>query len=123
MLFRSLLKFPSHDRRKERKERKKENSILKIKYLDSVFLSEIEYRKLQEAIGQKSLDIGIKQLDYSITVKDGKYKDHYKTILNWHERGFLNDSNGRNTSSAGSAIRKAKEIETDGQPYPIDGEY
>jgi len=61
----------------------------KIKFLDAVYLTEIERQKLQEAIGQKNLEIGIEQLDYSITVKGGKYTDHYKTLLNWNKRGFL----------------------------------
>jgi uncharacterized protein YlbG (UPF0298 family) len=64
----------------------------KTKYLDSVFLSEPEYTKLQEAIGQKSLELGIEKLDYSITVKGGKYKNHYKVLLNWFKRGFLNEN-------------------------------
>ena len=49
----------------------------------------------KEVLGQKNLELGIEQLDYSITVKDGKYKDHYKTILNWNKRGFLKDSGER----------------------------
>ena len=61
----------------------------KIKHLDSVFLTASEYSKLQEAIGQKSLDFGIEKLNYSIAVKGGKYKDHYLCLLNWHKRGFL----------------------------------
>lgn len=73
-------------------ENTNENIIInkKNKYLDSVFLTEPEYKKLQEVLGQKSLDSAIEKLDYSITVKGGKYKDHYKTILNWNKRGFLN---------------------------------
>ena len=74
----------------------------KIKYLDSVFLSDEEYRKLQEAMGQKSLDVGIEKLDYSITVKGGKYKDHYKTLLNWHRRGFVDNAGGYATDSRSS---------------------
>jgi len=66
----------------------------KMKFLDSVFLTEEEYKKLQEALGQKSLEIGIEKLDYSISVKGGKYKDHYKTLLNWHKRGYLKENNG-----------------------------
>ena len=66
----------------------------KNKFLDSVFLTEEEYKKLQEALGQKSLEIGIEKLDYSISVKGGKYKDHYKTLLNWHKRGYLKENNG-----------------------------
>jgi len=80
----------------------------KSKYLDSVFLSDVQYKKLQEKIGQKFLDIGIKQLDYSISVKGNKYKDHYKTILNWHERGFLkeNDNGTGKTTSETNTYRK-----------------
>jgi len=72
----------------------------KMKFLDSVSLTEEEYKKLQEVLGQKSLDIGIEKLDYSISVKGGKYKDHYKTLLNWHKRGYLNN-NGNGQQSGG----------------------
>lgn len=80
----------------------------KVKYLDSVFLTEIEYRKLQEALGQKSLEVGIEKLDYSITVKNGKYHDHYKTILNWHKRGFLTEeeNNGKRNGNDSGSLRK-----------------
>ena len=71
-----------------------------MKFLDSVSLTEEEYKKLQEVLGQKSLDIGIEKLDYSISVKGGKYKDHYKTLLNWHKRGYLNN-NGNGQQSGG----------------------
>jgi len=70
----------------------------KNKFLDSVFLTDEEYKKLQEVIGQKSLEVGIEKLDYSITVKGGKYKDHYKTLLNWWKRGYLNNNGGQSTS-------------------------
>jgi len=69
--------------------------LVKMKFADSVFLSATEHQKLTEAIGQKNLEIGIDRLDYSITVKGGKYKDHYKTILNWHKRGFLKGNESR----------------------------
>jgi hypothetical protein len=66
----------------------------KVKHLDSVYLTAHEYQKLQEVLGQKSLEAGIEKLDYSITVKGGKYKDHYKTLLNWHKRGYLGQASG-----------------------------
>lgn len=75
----------------------------KTKFADSVFLTADEHKKLQEVIGQKNLDAAIEQLDYSITVKGGKYKDHYKAILNWHRRGFLN-GNQSTTSGTGCSI-------------------
>jgi len=74
----------------------------KTKHLDSVYLTESEYEKLKEVLSQKSLDIGIEKLDYSITVKGGKYKDHYKTLLNWFRRGYLTDgSQGSEKKYAG----------------------
>ena len=84
----------------------------KTKYLDSVLLTDSEYEKLQEALGQKNLENGIEQLDYSITVKGGKYKDHYKTLLNWFKRGFISDGNGNNrNNSADTQLTKPKTYE------------
>ena len=80
----------------------KSKSEEKTKYLDSVFLTEPEYKKLQEALGQKNLDAGIEQLDYSITVKGGKYKDHSKTLLNWLKRGFLTENNNGGNGNGNS---------------------
>jgi len=73
----------------------KQEKTPKTKYLDSVFLTDEQYKKLQEAMSQKSLDGAIEKLDYSITVKGGKYRDHYKAILNWQRRGFLDASTGK----------------------------
>ena len=90
------LPSPTPTKEREKKEKKEKKSGVKKppppprkKFLDSVFLTDLEHQKLQEAMGQKSLEDGIDKLDYSITVKDGKYKDHYKTLLNWHKRGYL----------------------------------
>ena len=83
------LPFETETETETETEKRKDSSPQKEKYLDSVFLSAPEYKKLQEVLGQKSLDIGIEKLDYSITVKGGKYKDHYKTLLNWFRRGYL----------------------------------
>lgn len=97
----------------------------KEKYADAVFLSKTEYKKLQEAIGQKSLDVGIEKLDYSITVKSGKYKDHYKTILNWHKRGFLNADENPGKPQPPKSVFK-KHTPGCGEEYMgdlIDGKY
>lgn len=50
-------------------------------------------------MGQKSLDIGIEKLDYSITVKGSKYKDHYKTLLNWFKRGYVTNYGGNGSDA------------------------
>jgi hypothetical protein len=73
----------------EVEEERKKNKESKKKHLDSVLLTEKEFSKLQEVLGQKNLENGIEQLDYSITVKGGKYKDHYKALLSWFRRGFI----------------------------------
>ena len=113
------------DKDKEKKERK--SSPQKNKFLDSVYLTEGEHQKLQEVLGQKSLDFGIEQLDYSITVKSGKYKDHYKTLLNWFNRGFLNgNGDGKRPGTFGSQqapVTKTGGAKSDDRPYPIDAEY
>jgi len=80
----------------------------KIRYLDSVWITELEYKRLQEAMGQKNLENGIEQLDYSITVKGGKYKDHYKTLLNWFKRGFISG----NGNGSGAEVSKPKRVPT-----------
>ena len=82
----------------------------KMKFLDSVFLTAHEHQKLTETIGQKNLETGIEQLDYSITVKGGKYKDHHKTILNWHKRGFLKN-NDQKTPPPSPGERDVREYE------------
>jgi len=92
----------------EEKEKEKEKKSAqkcaapspKQKYLDSVFLTENEYARLKETMGQKNLDELIEQLDYSITVKSGKYKDHNKTLHNWFKRGYHN-SNGKYVDHSG----------------------
>lgn len=100
---------------------KKEPSPPKTKHLDSVFLSEIEHKKLQEAIGQKSLEIGIEKLDYSITCKGGKYKDHYKTLLNWHRRGYL-ATGGNGNRHAGIKAWLERDDEKTGQDSIFEGD-
>lgn len=88
---------------KENKEKKKSSPSPKTKYLDSVFLTPEEYEKLKEAIGQKSLEAGIEKLNYSILSNGKKYKDHYLTLLNWHNRGFIDEYMQGHKKYAGGA--------------------
>jgi len=112
---------------------KSRSSPPQTKYLDSVFLSEYEYQQLEEVLGQKNLEVGIEKLDYSITVKGGKYKDHYKTLLNWFKRGWLKNEEGngngkgngsRNSArSTGQALAHAGRAQSDGAPWPAPRVY
>jgi len=58
----------------------------KTKFLDSVYLTQKQYKNLIDLLGQKKADDMIERLDLYVGSKGDKYKDHYKTILNWLKR-------------------------------------
>ena len=60
------------------------NSIVRNKYLEYVYLSDIEYKKLIETYWEKVIQNEIENLNNYIGQKWGKdpYKSHYYTILN-----------------------------------------
>lgn len=58
---------------------------LKVKHLDTVYLTVEEYNHLKEKLGVK-LDEWIRKLNDYINMKGVKYKSHYHTILNWVRR-------------------------------------
>lgn len=70
----------------------------KIKWADDVFMSQVEHDKLVAKFGQGGTQARIEKLSFYIGSKglQKKYKDHYKTILNWeakdheqpHQPGF-----------------------------------
>ena len=64
----------------------KEGSAPKKQFLDYVFLEENQYRKLQEKLGESTLEDYIGRLDEYIGSKGVKYKCHYKTILSWYRK-------------------------------------
>lgn len=101
------------------------NKEPKIKYLDSVFLTETQHNKLLTALGSTKLDLAISSLDYSITVKGKKYLDHYKTILNWNQRGFFNDNNQGFSTSQNRGFNKDRGLkpETEAELDRIAREY
>lgn len=77
---------------KKRKEKKSIKTISdsesesgKTKYLDWVFLSEAEYKKLLSQLGYKFLNRCIEKLDSYIenNEKGRKYKNHYKVMIQW----------------------------------------
>lgn len=57
----------------------------KKKYLDFVFLTDEEFKKLQTELGEK-LKLYIEKLNNYIGSKGTKYKSHYFTILNWYRK-------------------------------------
>ena len=71
---------------KELKGLVKEDKVQKIKFLDSVYLTEEEHQKLIELYGEKNTKEYIETLNDYIESKGKKYKSHYHTILAWHRK-------------------------------------
>lgn len=55
----------------------------KIKYLDNVYLTNEEYKKLIDKLGEQLTNTYIEKLNNYIGSKGKKYKSHYFTILSW----------------------------------------
>ena len=66
------------------------NSIVRNKHLEYVYLSDIEYKKLIEVYWEKVIQNEIENLNNYIGQKWGKdpYKSHYYTILNWLRKSW-----------------------------------
>lgn len=58
----------------------------KVKYLDFVFLTETENRKLIERFGESEADALKERLNNYVGSKGKKYKSHYFTMLNWKNK-------------------------------------
>jgi len=58
----------------------------KIKYLDCVYLSDVEYAKLLAQFGEDGVKERIDNLNMGIMSKGYKYKSHYHTILSWERK-------------------------------------
>ena len=74
------------DTYKNDKNVKNEKNDKKNKYLDFVFLSENEHKKLIEAFGATRTAALIGELNDGIGSKGYRYKSHYHTILAWVRR-------------------------------------
>ncbi len=70
--------------------------IKKHTYLEFVKLTNEEYEKLKERLGQHSTDDYIERLNNYIGSKGKRYKSHYHTILAWNRRDI---SNGQHKGS------------------------
>lgn len=58
----------------------------KKRYIDCIYLSDDEYKKIVELFGDSGAQQRIKNLNDGIMSKGYKYKSHYHTILNWERR-------------------------------------
>ena len=65
----------------------------KQKFLEFIFLTDEEYKKLVDKFGKDRTDGLIQDLNDDIGSKGYKYKSHYHTILQWSKRKFGNGGN------------------------------
>jgi len=102
-----------HNTTQHNTTKEKGNSSSKKQFLDFVFLSEDEHKKLIERFGEKQTDDYIERLNNGIGSKGYKYKSHYFTILNWSRK----DANNRNkkTTRANKSQRTTPERDFTGQ--------
>lgn len=85
-------------RSKEKVKRSKGNkppSTQKKKYLDFVFLTDDEHRKLKDKLNSQ-IDDYIERLNNYIGSKGAKYKSHYFTILNWYRKDIKDGKSNSN---------------------------
>jgi hypothetical protein len=68
------------------KDKLNESEIQKHKFLDFVFLTDDERKKLIERFGLDKTNDYIERLNNGIGSKGYKYKSHYFTILNWSRK-------------------------------------
>jgi len=79
------------------------DKTIKKKYNDVVFLSDIEYKKLIEELGEPLTKEYIENLSLYIQSKGRKYKSHYATILTWNKKDI---EEGRNRLDNTKSIKQ-----------------
>lgn len=87
-----ITKVTLEKKRKEEKRReKKEDNATKVAYGEflRVFLTEDEYKKLVERLGETNTGLMIVELDTYLASKNKKYSSHYATILSWVRRKLI----------------------------------
>ncbi|GJQ59767.1 MAG: hypothetical protein SCALA701_25680 [Candidatus Scalindua sp.] len=65
---------------------KKKKYIKKKKFLEGVYLTEDQYKKLCDQFTETGTNNKIQNLDLYIASTGKKYKCHYSTILAWHRK-------------------------------------
>ncbi len=81
-----LLKSYSRVNQTQVKESKVKESKVKIRFLDFVFLTDEEHKKLLDKLGKKRTEDMIERLNNYIGSHGKKYKSHYFTILVWDKK-------------------------------------
>ena len=78
----------------------KNNKNDKKEYTEAVFLTDIEYKKLIDELGEPLTKEYIKDLSLYIQSKGKKYKSHYATILTWHRKDIKESKNRLNSTKS-----------------------
>lgn len=108
-------RYTNKNEKNEKNEKNKKNL-----YLDSVFLSDSELKKLQEKYGEEKTAKAIEVLNNGIMSKGYKYKSHYHTIIGWPMKEVNGNGKSGATGNTGQTTNQAGRAKSDGQPYPVD---
>ena len=99
------------------KEKRREE---KGKYLQFVFLTKEEYKKLVQRYGLKPAQRLIDSLDYYISNnKKGKdpYTDHYRTLCKWAKKDNIPELQQKNEDEADGLEKRQQELRTEHWKY------
>lgn len=77
-----------------------DNKDIKHAYAEFVMLTNSEYDKLVEKMGEGVACKYIERLDNYIGSKGKKYKSHYRAILTWYDKDTSNQSKGAQTNES-----------------------
>lgn len=103
---------------KESKESKiKENKIKKDKYLDSVYLSEEEHKKLESEYGTRKTKKLIEHLNNYKEANGKTYKSDYHAILNWVVRAVEQEEAKKPKGLTPSDVYGYRDDSEDDIPY------
>lgn len=84
-----------------------DNIHTKMKFLDAVFLTNEEHKKLVERFGEAGTAQRIAALNNGIMSKGYRYKSHYHTILSWEQKNER-DTGGRRSIQGDAQEDRAK---------------
>lgn len=87
----------------EEKEKKEEEKNKKDLFLDFVELTQSEYSKIIDSIGQQQTDELIERLNNYIGSTGKKYRSHYFTLLNWAKKDGVTKGAAQNATPSQSS--------------------
>lgn len=97
--------------------RVEESRVEKKCFLDFVFLSEGEYKKLIDIYGEQQTKVLIGELNDYLGSTGKKYKSHYYTLRGWARRNNLRPTGNPQNKVVQQEIQRRKRLREESEPY------